>query len=128
MRPQQHPALDVEGVLHVARRMMRLEVERGEIVEVVLDILRHRHFEAHRLEDAEHLFEDVGDRMDVAARDAHPGQRHVEALLVERLRQRRGLEFLSERLDARFDFALDLIDELADSGALGVRAPRASRA
>ncbi len=110
MRPQQHPAVNVECVLHVARGMMRLEVERGEVVEVVLDILGHRDFEAHRLKDGEHLFEDVGDWMDMAARDAHPGQRHVEAFFVERLRQRRGFEFFAECLDARFDFALDLVD------------------
>ena len=120
MRPQQHPAVDVEGVLHVARRMMRREVERGEVVEVVLDILGHRDFEAHRLEDGEHLLEDVGDRMDMPARDAHPGQRHVDFFLIERLGQRLGFELLAESLDARFDFALDLIDELADCGTLGV--------
>src|SRR5271163_333018 len=121
MRPQQHAALDVKRVLHVARRMMRLEVERCEVVKVVLDILGHRHFEAHRFEDLQHLLEDVGNRMDVAARDAHAGQRHVEALLVERLRQRGDFDFFSERLDARFDFALDLVDQLADGGALRIR-------
>src|ERR1039457_3166141 len=103
-----------------ARGMMRREVERREVVEVVLDILGHRDFEAHRLEDLQHFFENVGDWMEVAARDAHAGQRHVEAFFIKRFRQRRGFEFLAQSLDARFDFALDLIDELADGGPLRI--------
>jgi len=80
-------------------------------VKVVFDVFRHRDFEAHRLEDGEHLFEDVGYRMDMPRAIRIPGNGHVEALFIERFVSDAALSFsVSASICAVFDFALDLID------------------
>ena len=55
-----------ERVVHLPRRMFRRDVERGEIVEVVLDVRAFGHGEAHLAEDRDHLVDGLADRMDAA--------------------------------------------------------------
>src|SRR5882724_703001 len=56
--------------------------------------------------------------MEPAARDARAGKRHVQARLAERTLKRGSAQPLLERFDTTFDFALYLVDELADRRAL----------
>src|SRR5229473_1759135 len=57
VRTQEQAARQEEGVLHLTRGMVGREVERAEVMEVVLDVLRRHDFETHRGEDVEHPFE-----------------------------------------------------------------------
>ncbi len=77
----QHLALAIgvgveeEGVVHLARRMARREVQRGEIVEVGLDIRPLGDREAHVGEDGGELVHHLADRVDAPARDGALRQR-----------------------------------------------------
>src|SRR5215469_8960693 len=121
MRAQQRAAVEVERILRIARGMMGGEVEGFEVVEVVFDILGHHDFEAQADEDFQHPLENLMNRMDMAAANFHPREGHVEQRLAERFLERGGLELLLQSHDARFEIALDLVDQLADRGPLFVR-------
>ena len=74
-------AREVEGVLHVARRVVGRHVERLEAVVVVLDLGAVEDLVAHRHEDVLELLAHGGERMPAApARARRPGQRDVEPL------------------------------------------------
>ena len=49
--------------MHLPRRMFRREVERGEVVEVVLDVRSFGQAEAHLGEDRDHLVHHLHDRV-----------------------------------------------------------------
>ena len=59
--------LEEEGVVHLARRMARREVQRGEIVVVGLDVRPFGDREAHVGEDRGDLVDHLADRVDAAA-------------------------------------------------------------
>ncbi len=85
--------IDVEGVLHHPRRVARRMVERGEVVEVVLDLGAVHDAIAEADEDVLDLAAGAGDRMDVA--DAHgrrAGQRDVDRVRRETRVELAGLE------------------------------------
>ena len=67
VRAQHHAALDVERVLHRARRMVLRRVERGEVVEVVLDLGAVGDVEAERAEERLDALQRARDRMQRAA-------------------------------------------------------------
>src|SRR5260370_26909757 len=79
VRTQEQGARQEEGVLHVARGMVGREVERAEVMEVVLDVLRRYDLETHRSEDVEDPYEALRHRMEPSARDAHAGQCDIDA-------------------------------------------------
>src|SRR6185369_11632179 len=89
VRTQVEPAafvvleVDVERVLHRARRMVLGVVERGEAVGVGLDLGTVGDVEAHRREDRLDPLERTADRMDAGAAARSPRQRHVERLCCE---------------------------------------------
>ena len=124
MRPEEHVVAarsDEERVLRVTRRMVRREVERGEVVLVVLDLGALGHPEAHRDEDVDDLLLDPAEGVDVTVRALAPGQRDVDAVLGERAAELLGGEhraLLGERLDDR---VLHLVGERSHHGALRVR-------
>ena len=71
--------------------MLGRNIERGEIVEVVLDIGAERDREAHRSEDFGDLLDHLGDRMQGALRIRRGGQGDVHPLSGEPGFQRCGL-------------------------------------
>ncbi len=73
-----------ERVLRVPRRVVGLEVERAEVVVVVLDLGALGDPEAHGDEDLDDLVLHLAQRMDVAARALAAGERDVDAVLAER--------------------------------------------
>ncbi len=119
MRPQHHAAFDIEGVLHRARRVILRRVQRGEVVEVVLDLRAVRHREAQRVKELLHAFLHARQRMQAAAAAAAAGQRHIDRVGGELRVQLRfgqciatlGERFLDERLDA--------VDASAGRGTIG---------
>ena len=55
--------LQEEGVVHLPRRVAGREIERREVVEVVLDVRAFRHREAHLGEHRDHLVHHLQRRM-----------------------------------------------------------------
>ena len=53
----------IEGVLHLPRRMVGRDVEGGEVVPVVLDVRTLGPGEAHLAEDRDELVHHLADRM-----------------------------------------------------------------
>ena len=127
---QHHAALpsgarrQVEGVVHLPRRMLRRDVERGEIVEIVLDVRALRRREAHLAEDRDDLVDGLADRMDAALGSGPRRQGDVEPLGGEPARRARGLgQRRLARLDRRGDRVLDGVERWRRPRA----APRAAR-
>src|SRR5712692_2051561 len=111
VRTQEQAARQEEGVLHLARGMVGREVERAEVMEVVLDVLRRYDFETHRGEDVEHPFEALRHRMEPSARDAHAGECDIDARLAERALHLGTLHFFIESRDTALQLGFDLVDE-----------------
>ena len=59
-------ASQIEGVVHLPRRMLGRDVERVEVVQVVLDVRALGDGEAHVAEDRDDLLDGLADRMDAA--------------------------------------------------------------
>ena len=91
VRAQHHAAFDVERVVHRARRMVLRRVERGEVVEVVLDLRTVGDVEAERAEQRLDALERARDRMQRADAAAAAGQR------TRRARRRRAARRASRR-------------------------------
>src|SRR5260370_41518052 len=94
--------------------MVGREVERAEVMEVVLDVLRRYDLETHRGEDVEHPFEALRDRMEPSARDTHAGECDIDARFGERALHLRALHFFIESGDAALPLGFDLVDETPD--------------
>ena len=73
----------IEGVLLLPRRMLGRDVERGEIVEIVLDVGPFGDGEAHLAEDRDELVDGLADRMDAALGLGPHRQRDVDPLAGE---------------------------------------------
>ena len=87
--PHQHlRRVDVEGVPHVAGRVVGRDVEHLEVVLVELDLRAFDDLVADRLEEAGDLAQDDGGRVEAAAHGRPARQRHVDALLLQRLGER----------------------------------------
>ncbi|MNQ71462.1 hypothetical protein D3C85_861300 [compost metagenome] len=72
--------LQEEGVVHFPRRVLRREVQGGEVMEVVLDVRALGHSEAHLGEDGDHLIHDLHGRVHPALAARTAGQGQVDAL------------------------------------------------
>src|SRR6185312_13477307 len=80
MRAQQASVAEVEGVVHGARRMMRREIQRLEIVPVILDLRAVGTLVTQPREDRRDALQRASDRVDAAAFAVAPGQADVELL------------------------------------------------
>jgi hypothetical protein len=112
--------LDEERVLHVARGVVRREVQGLEVVVVELDLRARRDLEAELGEDRLHLAPELGDQMEPALVATPPGQGHVDDPLEVTTAR-----FVGERAEAPLDLLLDLtldaVGGVADLRALGGR-------
>ena len=99
--------LDVETVHRVACRMLRRDVERLEVVELVLQLWSQSDLVAKPGKDRLHLAEDQGQRMQVPAADGSGDNRDVDPFAVaERLEPGR-LELASAFREQRFNFGFE---------------------
>ena len=73
----------IERVVHLPRRMIRRNVERGEVVEVVLDVRAFGNCEAHLGKDGDQLLDHLRDRVDTAFCFGSHRQRDIDALARE---------------------------------------------
>ena len=93
--------------MHLARRVAGREVERGEIVEVALDVRPFGDGEAHLGEDGDHLVHHLADRVDAPGSRRGGGTGRVTSTrLGGELRFERGP---LERAPARRERVRDLI-------------------
>ena len=98
MRAQELPravgrGLHEEGVVHLPRRVAGREVERGEVVEVVLDVRTFGDGKAHVGEDGGEFLEHLHHGMERADGLEARGQGEVFAFGFEARVQRRHFEF-----------------------------------
>jgi hypothetical protein len=80
LRAQREAVSRVERVGFAARRMVLRDVQRGEVVEVRLDLAAVFDDVAERDEDVFDALAQNRDRVTVAVRRTAAGQRHVDAL------------------------------------------------
>ena len=105
--------VDVERVLHRARRMVLGIVERGEVVPVGLDLRAVGDLEAERMPDFLDALPGAQHRVDAAAAAPAPGQRDIERLF----RQARGKLRVGKRRAPRFERRLDSLLRRVERGA-----------
>ena len=111
---------EIERVVVLPRRMLGRDVERGEIVEVGLDVRTFGDREAHIGEDLGDLVGDLADRMDAALcerTEAHR-QRHVGALAGELRAESCAGQHLAPRFERLDDAVFQTVDRLAEALAL----------
>ena len=94
--------------------MLGRNVERGEIVEIVLDMRPFRDGEAHLAEDRDQLIDSLADRMNAAIdigfhRPNSNRKGDVDTLFLEPLIERRTIVLLLRRTECFFDRAFKLI-------------------
>ena len=108
--------VDVEGVLHRARRVVGRVVQRGEVEPVVLDLRAVAHVEAHAAEDLLDALPRQADGVQPALPARAAGQRHVQCLGLQLALQLGIGQRLAARVEGRFDGLLGLVD----GGATGL--------
>ena len=116
--PEQHAlarlvGTEIEGVVHLPRRVLGRDVERREIVEVVLDVGPFDDPEAHVGEDRDQLVQHLADGMNGADRLRARRQGDVHPLGREALVQVRPLQRRAACVDGIGQLALDLVEPRA---------------
>ena len=101
VRAQQPPVREVERVVHRARRMIRRDIERLEVVPVVLDLGTALDGEAGAAEQLLDTASCARQRMQRAVALAAPRLRHVDAGCRELALERDALELGASRLGER---------------------------
>ncbi len=105
--------LHEEGVLGVAGRVTFRKVQRGEVVEIVLDIRTFSDGKAHISEDHRQLFHHLGDRVQRALRLRPHRQGHIHRLRDQGGIQGRGFQIRLARLDQVTEPGLETIERRA---------------
>ena len=114
---------DVQCVPHIPRRMVGGDVEHLEVVLVQLDLWSFDDLIPDGLEEAGDLSQDDGGRVESSPHHWPAWQRHVDALGVQRLRERGLTAAAQVRLEGRFECFLRLVGSLPGSRTLVGRQP-----
>src|SRR5450755_84484 len=118
VRAQHHAAFDIKGVVHRARRVVFRRVERGEVVEVVLDFRSLGNGEAKRVEQRLDAIDRAGNRVQCADRGAASGKRNVERFRGK-LRAELGVgDLVAAAAERRFELGFCLVDARSRGGTL----------
>ena len=117
---------DVEGVLHGAGRVIGRDVERLEVVPVVLDLGAADHAESERGEDADDLAFDEGERVQRSGPRRAAGERDVDRVGGELRLLRHAAELVAASVSRRDQVRSDRVHPCADLAlvAVGQRAER----
>src|SRR5450756_864741 len=113
MCTQKHAGRQVERVLHIARGVVRGDVERLEIVVFLLDFWTLFYIESHGQKDGLDLLLDLREDMFLAGRHELPRQGKIDVIPV-----RRGRQIGQFLLDSLHRPLLECIDLLAELSAL----------
>ena len=101
--------------------MVFRRVERGEVVEVVLDLRALGNNEAERVEQRLDAVDRAGDRVKPARPGAAPRQRDVERFRGKLILELRLGKLVAATVKCRFEFGLGLIDARPGGGPLNGR-------
>ena len=114
MGAQHHALVDVEGVPHVAGRMVGRHVEQLEVVVVALHLAAVEHLETHVGEDGGNLAQRLGAGVQAAQAHRVAGEGHVDLLLRQGLGQLGQLDRPDLRLESGLQSDFDLVGYLPD--------------
>ncbi len=123
MRAQQAPVGKVKSIVHRPRRVILRDIQRLEIMEVVLDLRPRGYLESGLREDALDAQPRPGDGMNAAGFLAAPRQGHIDGAPGEVLLEPSLLEADSMHFQGCLDRRLRIVDALARRGTLGRREP-----
>ena len=118
VRAQQSTVAEIEGVVHRPRRVVGGDVERLEVVEVVLDLRAFRDAESRPAEDCLDSQARARHRMKAADRLSAARQRHVDCAAAELTLERDSVELRAPRIEGSRDAVLRLVDRGACALAL----------
>ena len=110
--------VEIEGVLHIARRMVFGEVEPFEIVVVGVDVGTELDGKPHAYENVENPVESLDDRVDSAGELAAARKGGVEPLVFKTVVLFLGLETGEAMITVGNELFFEIVDELAEMGAL----------
>src|SRR6516164_5590222 len=100
----------IKRVLLLARGMLGRNVERSEVVKIVLDMRAFGDAEAHLAEDRHQLVDRLADGMDAAFRLGTHRQGDVDALAGETRGKRRVLKTPCGMADGGLDLVLEAVE------------------
>src|SRR5262245_24803944 len=103
MSAEQHVVGDKKGVLHIPRWMILGNIQRFEIVVVILDIWPAGDLESHTPKDIDDLIHHKRQRVNSSALPTRPGKGHIDPLVFERL----GSRLLFDLPETLFDLFLE---------------------
>ncbi len=119
MRAQQAPIRKIKGIVHGARRMILRDIQRFEIMKVILDFGSRDHLESGLGKDALDPQARARHRMHAARLLTAARQRHIDGALGKLPRHRRLLEADPMHLERGLDRRLRIVDALARGRTLG---------
>ena len=83
LRAQEHLFSDIEGILRIARRVIRRNIQRLKVIVIPLDLRAGGYLKAHAEEDFLYLIEHNRERVLMAKRAAFAGHRYINALVFQ---------------------------------------------
>ena len=105
-------ALKIEGVVHLAGRMLGRDVQRREVVEIILDVRPLGDGEAHLAEDRDAFLGHLADRVQMPARPRARRQGDINRLVGEARLERDRIEIGLARCDRILDRILHPVEGL----------------
>ena len=118
---QHHLVVDVEGVLHIARRMIRWQIQRLEVVVIAFDFRPFRNLKTEASENALGIVHNLGQRVQMALWHARARERHVQRFASKLRLQRLRAQLLALFLQRLADRVTHRVRQLADHWALLLR-------
>ena len=112
---EHHLVVYVEGVLHIAARVIRRRIQSFEIVPVRLDVAAEVHFETHLAEEVDNLFAHVVERVRAAGGNARTRKAHIHKTAFQLLLEGGLVRGLDSLVDGLGDGDLKFVHELAVS-------------
>ena len=103
----------VEGIVHLPRGMLRWDIERGEVVKIVLDVGSFHDREPHVGEDCDELVGHLRDGMDGSGDLGTRWLGHIDHLRREAGIESVRFQFNAAGVDRREQFGLERIKLLA---------------
>ncbi len=92
VRTQQHVLVEIEGIVHGARRVVRRYIQCFEIVVVILDLRPLHHFKTGAAKQCLDALQGSRDRMLTAGSETTARQGNIDALLFQTLLERLGFK------------------------------------
>ena len=106
--------LHVKGVMHLPRRMLGRDIERGKIMEIVLDMRPFGDFEIHRRENFHHFFQNLCERVDAPFRLGLDRQCDIEFVFRQLGVEGPGLKLFPLGVQIGIDVAFQLVEGAAE--------------